>query len=172
MTAPDWLTVQRGSAPLLVSLPHTGTDLAALEPRLVSPWLARKDADWGIDRLYDFAADLGATVVRTSISRTIIDVNRDPSGASLYPIVTPSAPSSRGCSRANCLDSTLALTAARAPTRASAERLSSVSKPAKETLLSTAASRAAGSPVNMAIPPGAFTPCRWNSPVEYICANR
>ena len=85
MTAPDWLTVQRGSAPLLVSLPHTGTDLAALEPRLVSPWLARKDADWGIDRLYDFAADLGATVVRTSISRTIIDVNRDPSGASLYP---------------------------------------------------------------------------------------
>ena len=85
MTAPDWLTVQRGSAPLLVSLPHTGTDLAALEPRLVSPWLARKDADWRIERLYDFAADLGATVVRTSISRTVIDVNRDPSGASLYP---------------------------------------------------------------------------------------
>ena len=85
MTAHDWLTVQRRSAPLLVSLPHTGTDLAALEPRLVSPWLARKDADWGIDRLYDFVAGLGATVVRTSISRTVIDVNRDPSGASLYP---------------------------------------------------------------------------------------
>ena len=45
----------------------------------VSPWLARKDADWWIDELYDFAAALGATVVRTSLSRTVIDVNRDPS---------------------------------------------------------------------------------------------
>lgn len=85
MTALSWLTVERGTAPLLVSLPHTGTDLAALAPRLVSPWLARKDADWHIDRLYDFAAEFGATIIRTSISRTIIDVNRDPSGASLYP---------------------------------------------------------------------------------------
>ena len=32
---------------------------------LVSPWLARRDADWWIDRLYDFGAALGATVVRT-----------------------------------------------------------------------------------------------------------
>ena len=28
---------------------------------------------------------MGATTVRTAISRTVIDVNRDPSGASLYP---------------------------------------------------------------------------------------
>ena len=33
------------------------TDFAAFEPRFVSPWLARKDADWWVDRLYDFAAD-------------------------------------------------------------------------------------------------------------------
>ncbi len=83
---PDWLDIRRGEAPLLVSLPHTGTDLPPeLEQRLVSPWLARKDADWWIDRLYDFAADLGATTVRTALSRTAIDVNRDPSGVSLYP---------------------------------------------------------------------------------------
>ncbi|MDR3509073.1 MAG: N-formylglutamate deformylase [Caulobacteraceae bacterium] len=81
-----WLTVRRGSAPLIVSFPHTGTDLPeAILPRLVSPWLARKDADWWVDRLYDFAVDLDATLVRTAISRTVIDVNRDPSGASLYP---------------------------------------------------------------------------------------
>ncbi|WP_193557228.1 N-formylglutamate deformylase [Microvirga pakistanensis] len=88
MTAlePSWLTVVRGDAPLIVSLPHTGTDIPAdNEPGLVSPWLARKDADWWIERLYAFAADLGATVIRTTISRTVIDVNRDPSGASLYP---------------------------------------------------------------------------------------
>src|SRR5215217_4524821 len=83
---PDWLTVTRGDAPLVVSLPHTGTEIpAAYERGLVSPWLARKDADWRIEKLYDFAAGLGATVIRTTISRTVIDVNRDPSGVSLYP---------------------------------------------------------------------------------------
>jgi N-formylglutamate deformylase len=84
LTSP-WLTVTRGTAPLLVSLPHTGTDLADIEGSVVSPWLARKDADWWIDQLYDFAGALGATIVHTAISRTVIDVNRDPSGASLYP---------------------------------------------------------------------------------------
>jgi N-formylglutamate deformylase len=83
---PDWLTIARGGAPLVVSLPHTGTVIPAeYENGLVSPWLARKDADWWIERLYDFAVGLGATVIRTAISRTVIDVNRDPSGVSLYP---------------------------------------------------------------------------------------
>jgi len=36
-------------------------------------------------QLYAFAAGLGATVIETAISRTVIDVNRDPSGAPLYP---------------------------------------------------------------------------------------
>jgi N-formylglutamate deformylase len=81
----SWLTVTRGEAPLLVSLPHTGFDLMGLEERFVSPWLARRDTDWWIDRLYDFAADLGATVIHTRVSRSLVDVNRDPSGASLYP---------------------------------------------------------------------------------------
>lgn len=82
----DWLDVHRGDAPLVVSFPHTGTEIPPeIEGRLASAWLARKDADWWIDRLYDFAADLGATTVRTRISRAVIDVNRDPSGVSLYP---------------------------------------------------------------------------------------
>ena len=85
MTA-AWLTVRQGRAPLLVSLPHTGTEIPAeIEATLVSPWLARKDTDWWIDKLYAFAADLDATIVQTAISRTVIDVNRDPSGLSLYP---------------------------------------------------------------------------------------
>ena len=83
---PDWLVVRRGTAPLVVSMPHTGTAIpATLAADLVSPWLARKDTDWWIDRLYDFAPALGATLVRTTVSRTVIDPNRDPSGASLYP---------------------------------------------------------------------------------------
>jgi N-formylglutamate deformylase len=82
---PEWLVATRGDAPLIVSIPHAGTELGAYEPRLVSPWLARKDADWWIDALYDFVGALGATIVRTKLSRSLIDVNRDPSGASLYP---------------------------------------------------------------------------------------
>jgi formiminoglutamase len=82
---PDWLIVERGDAPLIISIPHAGIDLLGFEPAFVDSWLARKDADWRLDELYDFVAPLGATLVRTRLSRSIIDVNRDPSGASLYP---------------------------------------------------------------------------------------
>jgi formiminoglutamase len=82
----DWPTCTRGSSPLVVSFPHTGTDIPAeLEPRFASLWHARRDADWWVDKLYDFARGMDVTTVRTSISRSVIDVNRDPSGASLYP---------------------------------------------------------------------------------------
>ena len=84
-TAPAWLRVRRGSAPLLLSIPHAGTSLADVESQVKSLWLARMDTDWWVDHLYDFASDLGATVVATSISRTVIDVNRDPTARSLYP---------------------------------------------------------------------------------------
>ncbi len=84
--SPSWLNIAAGDEPLVVSMPHTGVDLPEeILPRLTSAWLARKDTDWHIEQLYDFANDLGATVVRTSVSRTVIDVNRDPTGASLYP---------------------------------------------------------------------------------------
>jgi formiminoglutamase len=82
----DWLEVHRASSPLVVSLPHTGTGIPPeLHAGYVSLWAARRDADWWVDRLYDFARGLGATTVRTAMSRSVIDVNRDPSGASLYP---------------------------------------------------------------------------------------
>lgn len=86
MTA-DWIQVSRGNAPLIVSLPHTGTDLPPeLADAFASLDRARYDADWHIDRLYAFAHQaFGATLVRTPISRSVIDVNRDPSGVSLYP---------------------------------------------------------------------------------------
>lgn len=83
---PGWLTLHRGDAPLIVSFPHTGIDLPAeVAGGFASPWRARRDADWWVHRLYAFASGLGATTLRTSVSRSVIDVNRDPSGASLYP---------------------------------------------------------------------------------------
>ena len=82
----EWLEVRRGDAPVVVSFPHTGIMIpAGIEARLVSPWLARKDADWWVDDLYDFVRALGITTVRTALSRSVVDVNRDPSGRSLYP---------------------------------------------------------------------------------------
>lgn len=81
----EWLEIRRGDLPLIVSFPHTGTEIPReLEDRFVSPWMARQDNDWWVHRLYS-AGELGATTVRTHICRTAIDVNRDPSGASLYP---------------------------------------------------------------------------------------
>ena len=61
----DWLHVERREAPLIVSIPHAGTELLDYEPRFVSPWLARRDADWHMPQLYAFAAERGATIVRT-----------------------------------------------------------------------------------------------------------
>ncbi|MBV9621555.1 MAG: N-formylglutamate deformylase [Gammaproteobacteria bacterium] len=83
---PPWLEVQARNAPLLLCMPHTGTEIPLhCEPALASGWRARKDTDWYVERLYESAQGLGASVVRTRISRTVIDPNRDPSGASLYP---------------------------------------------------------------------------------------
>jgi N-formylglutamate deformylase len=81
-----WLTVTEGTAPLVLSFPHSGTEIPEhLQDGLISPFLASCDTDWWVDRLYDFGAALGATFVQTKLSRTVIDVNRDPSGQSLYP---------------------------------------------------------------------------------------
>jgi formiminoglutamase len=80
------ITTVRNHGPLIVSIPHAGTEIPEeIAATLVSLPRARRDVDLYIDRLYAFAFDMGATIVRTSISRTVIDVNRDPSGKSLYP---------------------------------------------------------------------------------------
>jgi formiminoglutamase len=93
----DWLRIHRGDAPLVVAFPHGGTGLAGLDEQFVSPWHAQIDTDWWIAELYAFAADLGATTVATDISRSVIDMNRDPSGASLYPGQATRRRSRGGC---------------------------------------------------------------------------
>ncbi|MFD2250802.1 formiminoglutamase [Pseudochelatococcus lubricantis] len=77
--------VVAGDSPVILGLPHTGTDLpedirAKLNPR--GQLLA--DTDWHIDRLYDGLLP-GATTVRATFHRYVIDANRAPDDASLYP---------------------------------------------------------------------------------------
>jgi len=83
----DFVSVGRGSSPLILSMPHSGTAMPpGLEERLVSRERGLFDTDWWIDQLYQpLARELDASFVHTVMSRTVIDVNRDPSGASLYP---------------------------------------------------------------------------------------
>jgi N-formylglutamate deformylase len=75
----------RGSTPLLVSMPHTATGLPAeLAARMTEAGRALPDTDWHIHRLYEFAGELGAGVIRPEYSRYVIDLNRPPDGRALY----------------------------------------------------------------------------------------
>ena len=75
-----------GSAPLLVSMPHVGTQLPdALRPRLSPEALALPDTDWHLPRLYHFAKAMGASILQARYSRYVIDLNRPPDDANLYP---------------------------------------------------------------------------------------
>jgi formiminoglutamase len=80
----SWLHVHRAETPLILAFPHGGADIPShLLDDFRSRWWAVRDADWHIRALYDGLAD--ATLVWTDVSRSVIDCNRDPSGASLYP---------------------------------------------------------------------------------------
>ncbi|MDB5857357.1 MAG: N-formylglutamate amidohydrolase, partial [Ramlibacter sp.] len=69
----------RGNAPLLVSIPHMGTEIPAeLHGRYVPRALEVEDTDWHLDQLYGFAASLGASVLQPRYSRYVIDLNRPP----------------------------------------------------------------------------------------------
>lgn len=79
-------TLHPGTVPLLVSMPHIGTHIPpelqdAYEPRA----LGLEDTDWHLDQLYNFLPDLGASVLQPRCSRYVIDLNRPPDDAPMYP---------------------------------------------------------------------------------------
>jgi len=78
--------LHRGNAPLVIDVPHAGTHLPdALALRMTAAARAVPDTDWHVDTLYAFARDAGATLLAATHSRYVVDLNRDPSGAALYP---------------------------------------------------------------------------------------
>ncbi|MDZ4714951.1 MAG: N-formylglutamate amidohydrolase [Cytophagales bacterium] len=79
-------TPRAPSVPILLSVPHCGTDFPEevsghYDPRLIK---SPDDTDWFVDRLYDFAPDLGITLISARVSRWVIDLNRDPEEKPLY----------------------------------------------------------------------------------------
>jgi N-formylglutamate deformylase len=82
----ELFSLHRGSAPLLVSLPHDGTHVPeAIAARLTDAARRVPDTDWHIARLYAFARGLGASVLVPTHSRYVIDLNRGEDDVSLYP---------------------------------------------------------------------------------------
>ncbi|MFC5431883.1 N-formylglutamate deformylase [Paraburkholderia denitrificans] len=82
----DFYTLERGTAPLLISIPHLGTRIPdALREQYTDIALSVADTDWHLDRLYAFAKELGATILGARVSRYVIDLNRPPNDESLYP---------------------------------------------------------------------------------------
>lgn len=82
----DVCVLHRGRIPLLVSLPHDGSDIPeALRLRMTPAARAAPDTDWHVARLYAFARDLGASVLVPRWSRYVIDLNRSEDDTSLYP---------------------------------------------------------------------------------------
>ncbi|UEP33777.1 N-formylglutamate deformylase [Burkholderia ambifaria] len=83
---PAVFTLKQGTLPLLISIPHAGThipdDIAATmtpDARFVD------DCDWHLERLYGFAATLGASILVPSHARYVVDLNRPPDNENLYP---------------------------------------------------------------------------------------
>ncbi|MTI21226.1 N-formylglutamate deformylase [Fulvivirga sp. RKSG066] len=72
--------------PILISSPHSGT---AFPDELKEHYdqekiQAPEDTDWFIDKLYDFAPEMGITMITAKYSRWVIDLNRDPESRPLY----------------------------------------------------------------------------------------
>jgi len=82
----DIFNLHRGTAPLLLSLPHDGSEIPdAIAARMTDAARAAPDTDWHVARLYAFARELGASILVPHFSRYVVDLNRPPDDTSLYP---------------------------------------------------------------------------------------
>jgi N-formylglutamate amidohydrolase len=72
--------------PILLSVPHSGTEFPeSLRGEFVDSLAAAPDdTDWFVDKLYDFAPEMGIAMISARISRWVIDLNRNPDEKPLY----------------------------------------------------------------------------------------
>jgi N-formylglutamate deformylase len=79
-------TLAQGSLPLLVSVPHAGTEIPVdLRQAFTDKALQVEDTDWHLEKLYTFATKLGASLIAPRYSRYVIDLNRPPDNQPMYP---------------------------------------------------------------------------------------
>ena len=81
----DVFSFMKGHAPLLVSVPHDGRQLPdSLRVRMTPAGIGIPDTDWHVAALYEFAGDLGASMLVANFSRYVVDLNRPASDDALY----------------------------------------------------------------------------------------
>ena len=80
------IEARAGTTPLVISLPHVGREIPAdVARRMTAMAVAVPDTDWNVDRLYSFARLAGAAWLQPALSRYVVDLNRPPDDAALYP---------------------------------------------------------------------------------------
>lgn len=77
-------TIKR--VPVVLSSPHSGIEFPDELKTHFRPELAAQpdDTDWFVHELYNFAPDLGITMIHAKYSRWVIDLNRSPASVPLY----------------------------------------------------------------------------------------
>ena len=89
---PSVYSFHSGQLPLLISVPHAGTEVPReIFRRFTSAAQALPDTDWHVDRLYAFARELGASTIVANYSRYVVDLNRAPDSRPLY-AANPTSP--------------------------------------------------------------------------------
>jgi N-formylglutamate deformylase len=80
-------SLQRGSVPLLISLPHDGSHIPDdIRERMLPAARRSPDTDWHVGRLYEpLAEQFGASLIKPDASRYVVDLNRPADGHALYP---------------------------------------------------------------------------------------
>ncbi len=79
------VTVRKSQGPIILGIPHGGTYVPDdIWAKLNDNGRRLADTDWHIGEVYAGLRD-DVTVVAANFHRYVIDANRDPSGASLYP---------------------------------------------------------------------------------------
>src|SRR3546814_13963806 len=82
----DTFTLHRGTAPLLVSVPHDGTRIPPdIASRLSDSARRVPDTDCHIAKLSAFARGMGASTIVPVHSRYVVDLHRSADNVSSYP---------------------------------------------------------------------------------------
>ncbi len=78
-------SLSTGKVGMLISMPHNGQQIPkSIADTMTSCAHKVADTDWYMDKLYDFATEMGIYTLIPKYSRYVIDLNRSPSGEALY----------------------------------------------------------------------------------------
>jgi N-formylglutamate amidohydrolase len=82
----DVCSLHPGTTPLLICVPHDGWQIPTdIVQYMGGAGRAIPDTDWHVAQLYDFAQQRGASLLVANFSRYVVDLNRPPDDAALYP---------------------------------------------------------------------------------------